>query len=179
MKYFYSITSLVLFAVILAFLVGCFNAYFYPMKYSVTIEKVAEEYQISASLIASVANAESGFKEDAVSSKGAVGIMQIMPDTAKWLAEKMDVDYSEDMLKDAEYNIQMGAFYISYLKQIFSNQKTVLCAYNAGIGNVRQWLKDEKYSADGQSLKEVPLKATKNYVNRVLKNNYYYKNKYK
>ena len=118
MKYFYSITSLLLLAVVLAFLIGCFNAYFYPMKYSDTIEKVAEEYQISASLIASVANAESGFKEDAVSSKGAVGIMQIMPDTAKWLAEKMDVDYSKDMLKDAEYNIQMGAFYISYRNMI-------------------------------------------------------------
>ncbi len=179
MRYFYSIISLVLFAVILAFLLGCYNAYFYPMKYSETIEKVAQDYQISASLIASVANAESGFKENAISSKGAIGIMQIMPDTAKWLAEKMHIEYSEDMLKDAEYNIQMGAFYLAFLKQIFSNQKTVLCAYNAGIGNVRQWLKDERYSSDGQSLKEIPFKETKNYVNKVLKNNYYYKNKYK
>ena len=179
MKYFYSITSLVLLAVVLSFLVGCFNAYFYPMKYSDTIEKVAEEYQISASLIASVANAESSFKEDAVSSKGAVGIMQIMPETARWLADKMHIEFSEDMLKDAEYNIQMGAFYISYLKEIFSNQKVVLCAYNAGIGNIKKWLKDDRYSSDGQSLKEIPFKETKNYVNRVLKNNYYYKKKYK
>ena len=179
MKYFYSITSLFLLAMVVAFLIGCFNAYFYPMKYSDTIEKVAEEYQISASLVASIANAESGFNENAVSKKGAVGIMQIMPETARWLAEKMDVDYSKDMLKDAEYNIQMGAFYISYLKEIFSNQKVVLCAYNAGIGNVKKWLKDDRYSSDGQSLKEIPFKETKNYVNRVLKNNYYYKKKYK
>lgn len=179
MKYFYSITSLVLLAVVLSFLVGCFNAYFYPMKYSETIERVAGEYQISASLVASIANAESGFNENAVSKKGAVGIMQIMPETARWLAEKMDVDYNKDMLKDAEYNIQMGTFYISYLKEIFSNQKVVLCAYNAGIGNIKKWLKDDRYSSDGQSLKEIPFKETKNYVNRVLKNNYYYKKKYK
>ena len=179
MKYFYSITSLFLLAMVVAFLIGCFNAYFYPMKYSETIERVAGEYQISASLVASIANAESGFNENAVSKKGAVGIMQIMPETARWLADKMHIEFSEDMLKDAEYNIQMGAFYISYLKEIFSNQKVVLCAYNAGIGNIKKWLKDDRYSSDGQSLKEIPFKETKNYVNRVLKNNYYYKKKYK
>lgn len=179
MKYFYSIISLFLLAMVVAFLIGCFNAYFYPTKYSETIERVAGEYQISAALVASIANAESGFNENAVSKKGAVGIMQIMPETARWLADKMHIEFSEDMLKDAEFNIQMGAFYISYLKEIFSNQKVVLCAYNAGIGNVKKWLKDDRYSNDGQSLKEIPFKETKNYVNRVLKNNYYYKKKYK
>ncbi len=179
MKYFYSIISLILTIVILIFLIGCFNAYFYPMKYNEEIKIYAEKYQVEASLVASVACAESGFNENAISSKGAVGIMQLMPETAEWLCSKIGIDYDKEKLIDVNYNIEIGTYYLSYLINLFDNQKVALCAYNAGIGNVRNWLKNREYSKDGKTLNKIPFDETNNYVKKVNKNNYYYKNKYK
>ena len=67
--------------------------YFYPMKYSEEIIKTSQECGIESALLASVANVESGFRSDVISSKGAVGIMQIMPSTAKWIAQKYRKDF--------------------------------------------------------------------------------------
>ena len=149
------------------------------MSYSGEIRAVAEKYNVAPAIIAAVANVESGFNESAVSNKGAVGIMQIMPSTAKWLAAKAGVEYSEEGLKSAEYNLNLGSFYLSFLIKMFGDEKVAICAYNAGQGNVSTWLADERYSADGRTLTEIPFEETKNYLVKVLNNYNYYKNKYK
>lgn len=179
MRAFFSIFSLVVCAIILTYLVGCFYAYFYPMKYKEEIYEYSLEYQVDAALIASIANTESNFNERACSSKGAIGIMQLMPSTAKWIASKINEQYSEEKLYDGEYNIKLGSYYISYLISQFDDEKTAICAYNAGQGNVRQWLKNGEFSSDGKRLDKIPFKETKNYINRVYKNYNYYKNRYK
>ncbi len=179
MKTFFSIFSLIILAIILIFLLNCFNAYFYPMKYKDEIYNFSSKYQVNAALIASVANTESNFKETSISKRGAVGVMQIMPQTAQWLAKKMKVEYSDDLLLDGEYNIMIGSYYLSYLLNYFENEKVALCAYNAGQGNVSEWLKNTEYSEDGKTLKKIPFEETKNYINKVYKNYNYYKNKYK
>lgn len=166
-------------SIILVYSIGCFYAYFYPMKYYEEIVDVSQKYDIDGALVASIANVESNFKNDAKSNKGAIGIMQIMPSTAEWIASKLNKEYAEEMLYEPSYNIELGAYYLSYLIDSFGDEKLVICAYNAGQGNVSNWLANKEYSSDGKSLNKIPFKETENYLNKVAKNYRYYKNKYK
>lgn len=179
MKYFLSIISLLSCVVILVVSIMLVNNHFYPMTYKDEIINLSNKYNIEASLISSIANVESGMKSDAKSNKGALGIMQLMPTTAEWLANKMGVEYSEEKLYEADYNLELGSYYISYLKGLFDNEENVICAYNAGQGNVKTWLTDSRYSQDGKTLKIIPFKETKEYLNKVLKNRHYYQKRYK
>ena len=149
------------------------------MKYKEEIESVANSYNIKSALVASVVNSESGFNENAISNKGACGIMQIMPTTAQWVANKIGEEYSEEKLFDVAYNLKIGSYYLSYLINYFQDEKLAICAYNAGQGNVSNWLTNEEYSTDGKSLKKIPFKETEEYLNKVYKNYNYYSRKYK
>lgn len=179
MKTSFVIISLVICATILSFFIGSFYAYYYPMKYKEQIVEYSKSYEVDGALIASVANVESNFRENAISKKGAVGIMQILPSTAEWIAGQMGEEYNKDKLEEGEYNLKLGSFYLSYLIEYFGEIKLAVCAYNAGQGNVKNWLKDDRYSSDGIKLNKIPFKETENYLNKVLKNYKYYKNRYK
>lgn len=164
---------------ILTFCIGAFNAYFYPMTYKDEILKLGNDFGVKSGLIASVANVESNFNEKACSNRGAIGVMQLMPSTAQWIAGKLGESYSEEMLENGEYNLKLGSYYLSYLIDYFDDERLGICAYNAGQGNVSAWLKNQDYSKDGKTLEEIPFKETKNYLNKVYKNYNYYKNRYK
>lgn len=143
----------------------------YPIKYQKSVEKYCKQYDVDKYLVYSVMKQESNFKKGAVSRAGARGLMQITEDTFNWLSVKMKVDkYEYDDLFDPEVNIMYGVFFISYLQDRFEDNKTVTAAYNAGINVTRRWLKDERYSDDGISLKYIPYKETSNYVEIVNKN---------
>lgn len=143
----------------------------YPIKYQKAVEKYSKQYDVDKYLVYSVMKQESNFKKDAVSRAGARGLMQITEDTFNWLSIKMKVNkYEYDDLFDPEVNIMYGVFFISYLQERFEDDKTVTAAYNAGINVTRRWLKDERYSDDGISLKYIPYKETSNYVEIVNKN---------
>ncbi len=175
----YAILILLSIAIILTYTLGSFYAYFYPMTYSDEIIKYSELNNVDSALVASVINTESGFNRNSKSSKGALGLMQLMPSTAQWIASKLNLEYKEKDLFNVEYNINLGSYYLNYLINYFGDEKLGLCAYNAGQGNVSNWLKDETYSNDGKSLIKIPYKETENYLNKVYKNYHYYKNKYK
>ncbi len=177
MKSFFICLWSVLFVILLTFIINCFEGYLYPIKYSEEIKKYSEQNLISASLVASVINVESAYKKDCVSSKGAKGLMQIMPETAKWIAEKREMEFVEDKLFDIEYNIDFGCYYLSYLMRYFEDEDLAICAYNAGMGNVSKWLKDESLSENGKLVK-IPFEETNTYLNKVKKNIRHYKNKY-
>lgn len=179
MRMTFSLLSLVLVAIILTYTVGCVFAYLYPMSYSQEIKTYADKYDVDGAIVASVINTESSFNEYAMSNKGAIGLMQVMPSTAEWIAEKIGLDYSEEKLYEIEYNIEIGTYYLSYLTKYFNDEELALCAYNAGQGNVKSWLNNKEYSKDGKTLDKIPYEETKNYLNKVYKNYYYYKNKYK
>ncbi|MGL5257874.1 MAG: lytic transglycosylase domain-containing protein [Proteocatella sp.] len=143
----------------------------YPIKYQKAVEKYSKQYDVDKYLVYSVMKQESNFKKDAVSRAGARGLMQITEDTFNWLSVKMKVNkYEYDDLFDPEVNIMYGVFFISYLQDRFEDNRTVTAAYNAGINVTRRWLKDERYSDDGISLKYIPYKETSNYVEIVNKN---------
>ena len=73
------------------------------------------------------------------------------------------------MLLEPSINIKIGCYYLNYLSEKFSSVETMLCAYNAGEGVVRSWLKDESYSIDGVSLVKIPYSQTNTYVDKILR----------
>lgn len=127
-----------------------------------------EKYDVRPELVLSMIKAESAFKSDAVSKKGAVGLMQLMPATAEYIAKKISYD-KKICLTDAECNITLGTAYFAYLKGLFNYDFEALCAYNAGEGIVRKWLTSEMYSADGVTLDIVPYAQTADYVSKISK----------
>lgn len=136
----------------------------YPLEYKQEITASSTEYSIDKYLVCAVIYTESHFNEDAVSGRGAVGLMQIMPDTGKWAAEKIGLNsYTESMLSNPEVNITIGCWYLSYLNNMFDNDiRKVLAGYNAGPANVKEWIKE-----DG-SLSDIPYEETEKYVKKVL-----------
>ena len=141
----------------------------YPQKYMEYVEPYAREYGLEENFVLAVIFAESSFDPEAVSHAGARGLMQLMPDTGAWLAGKLDMENVDaDDLFDPATNIRLGCYYLSYLEERLEDRELVLAAYNAGMGNVRKWLQDERYS-DGVQLLSIPIKETENYVEKTLR----------
>ncbi len=137
----------------------------YPVAYADFIVKYAKENELDPFLVMAVIKAESNFVPEAHSGI-AGGLMQLTEDTAKWNAEDMHYFGSYDYM-DPETNIMFGCHYLRHLIDIYKNVDTVLAAYNGGMGNVDEWLKNPDYSDDGKSLKYIPFPETRNYVVRV------------
>jgi len=150
---------------------------FFPLEYEKSIIEYSDMYNVDPNLVAAVINTESKFVVDASSSKGAIGLMQIMPDTGKWIAEKLELtNFKEEIIADPEMNIRMGTWYLKKLSNDFNGDYILtLAAYNGGPGNVTKWLEDEKYSSDGENLHKIPFKETKSYVQRVRFNHKIYR----
>lgn len=142
----------------------------YPLKYKQEIETAGYVNHVAPELLASLINEESSFDNLCESRAGAIGLMQLMPATAQWLASKMQVDFSVAKLYEPQYNINMGAYYLRYLLDRFGDEYTALCAYNAGEGQVKAWLLSKTYSSGDKVLNTTPYKETNAYVEKVLKN---------
>lgn len=145
-----------------------------PDEYVEYVEIYSAEFGVPEDLVWSVIKTESGFDSSAVSSKGAVGLMQLMPSTFEWLTDDILREYlGIGMLYDPETNIKYGTYYLSRLYNRFGDWDTAIAAYNGGEGNVSEWLKDKRYSDDGIKLKtdKIPdsYSETKNYVKKVNK----------
>lgn len=139
----------------------------YKLTYQTLIANNAEEYDLNPYLVAAVIHVESANNSEAVSPRGAVGLMQIMPDTGAWIAEKLNEPFSEAMLRDPATNIRYGCWYLRFLFDRFDVTNTAIAAYNAGHNKVAGWLDDTQYSGDGDALDEIPYEETKNYVDKV------------
>jgi len=149
--------------------VNLYYAYKYPVKYANIISNEASATQFDADFICAVIAVESGFKKYALSSKGAMGLMQILPSTAIIFTEQLDIELNDiNDLYDETINIRIGTTYLRYLKNKFFNIATVLAAYNAGETNVMSWLLDVNYSSDGATLITTPFKETNDYIDKVM-----------
>jgi soluble lytic murein transglycosylase len=135
----------------------------YPLKYKKYIIEAADLYNVDRVLIASVINAESSFRKDAISNKGAVGLMQIMPTTGEWVAGKIGIEFTAETLTDPRTNILIGTFYLNYLITKFGDTRTALIAYNAGEGKVRTWLAEQ----GALTLTTCPYPVTNRYADKV------------
>ena len=143
------------------------------IEYYELAKKYAEEYRIDIELVLATIDVESSFRKDVVSKAGAIGLMQIMPDTFNDLIERTGENYTTDDLYDPEVNIKYGCYYLRYLIDYFNDVNLSVAAYNAGIGNVNKWIKNSDYY-DGESLIVIPFKETQNYCKKISeKINYY------
>lgn len=145
------------------------KGWFYPQQYTAEVKAASEEFDVDRNLIYAVIHTESHFREEAESDAGAVGLMQLMPDTFTWLQQNLDgeVRYTEEDLKDPAVNIRYGTYYLSYLEDRYTSSYTAIAAYNAGFANVDGWLEDPAYSSDGVTLDDIPYPETKRYVEKV------------
>ena len=155
--------------------------YMYPYPYRQFIEYYADRYQMDECLIAGVALAESKFEPTAQSVHGAQGIMQIMPETAAWIAYQIeDDDFSAAEMYEPEKNIKYGTWYLASLnEEFFGNKVLMLAAYNAGRGNVHEWMEKYGWDENFSDYKQIPFPETREYVQKVLKYERKYKKLYK
>jgi soluble lytic murein transglycosylase len=146
----------------------------YPIKYREEIEANAAKYGIDPLLVAAIIRVESNYKPKLVSSKGAVGLMQLMPETAQWILNMEGFSaLTMDSLNDPKSNIMMGSKYINLLNHQFnSNLAEVLAAYNAGPGNVSKWRETNIWDGTLENINQIRFWETRKYVDRVV---YYYK----
>lgn len=145
-----------------------------PVKYQTEIDKYAAKFSLEPELLAAIIYVESRFDKYSLSPKGAVGLMQLMPSTAFWVAEELGYnDFQLEDLEEVELNIKFGSWYFSYLYHKFDQDliKTI-AAYNAGESNVRNWIK----AGWGGDIKEkLPYNETDNFVRRVISTRDYYR----
>ena len=126
----------------------------YPMTYAPEIRAAAAEFSLDPAYVASVVLAESSFDAEAVSSVGAIGLMQIMPATGEWIAGKLeDEPFDVQRLYQPEVNLRYGCWYLRFLLDRYDGDMyTASTAYHQGQGRVDQWLEDPQYSEDGRTL---------------------------
>lgn len=155
--------------------------YLYPYDYQDTINFYADRYEVDRNLVASVILAESKFRQDATSVHGARGLMQIMPETGSWIATQIEDDsFSVDKLYNVNMNIKYGTWYLSELQTEFEgNEVLALAAYNAGRGNVYEWMEKYHWDIDFKDYTKIPFPETREYVKRVLENKKHYNKLYK
>lgn len=131
----------------------------YPLRYSEYVRVHANEHGLDPAFLAAVIYSESKFRSDAVSSSGAIGLMQLTPTTARGIAIRTGGNaFRTQDLYNPEINIRYGAWYLDNLFKKYGSETLVLAAYNAGQGNVDRW------RADGEGIQ---FPETRAYVVRV------------
>ena len=148
----------------------------FPIKHSGIITRYANEYGLPEMLVYGVIFTESRFVDNAVSEKGASGLMQLTKITADWGKEQLSIEnYDYANIFEADMNIRLGCWYLDKLISQYGDVDTALAAYNAGSGNVSKWLNDSRYSNDGKTLYNIPFRETEQYVKRVNRNSQIYR----
>lgn len=138
---------------------------YYPLQHQDLIEDSAVRHQVSPFLVAAVIQAESSWDAAAKSGAGAVGLMQILPSTAKELARRGTVDVDEFPVEDLDepaVNIEYGTAYLRYLVERYHEIETALAAYNAGLANVDTWTEE-----GGDIREQIEFPETKHFVLKV------------
>ena len=174
---------LVVAAVIAFALVGGWTiverTWLYPYDYRSYIETSAAQQRADPFLVAAVIKHESKFQSTARSDGGAVGLMQLMPQTAAWIAGQLGEPFTEDYLYDPALNIRYGVWYLAELEREFGgNDILALAAYNAGRGNVREWMERWHWTDQFDEIEAIPYPETRLYVRRVLEDREQYKRLY-
>lgn len=139
----------------------------YPVHHAEDIRDSASRHGVDPLLACAVIKCESNWDEGAVSGVGALGLMQVMPETAQDLARMGLVEasaYDPSSLMDPTVNIEYGCAYLGYLQEHLSSEEEVVAAYNAGIGAVQKWV-----SGGGSITEKIEYPETRAYLDRVLK----------
>ncbi|MFV9511174.1 lytic transglycosylase domain-containing protein [Tepidibacillus sp. LV47] len=159
-----------LFLVFLAINSRAIWKFMYPIKYEKQIKVYTSEFRVDPYLVLAIIQVETRFQKDKQSAKGAIGLMQIMPDTAKWIAEKGGFPpHMAKNLHQPDNNIAFGSWYLAQMHQRFNgNIYATIAAYNAGPRNVEKWMQQGLWDGSFEQLNRIPFGETRHYVQRVL-----------
>lgn len=142
----------------------------YPKLHWEKAKQYGEAFGVDPYLIEAIVKVESNFRATAKSKSGAIGLMQVMPETGKWAAGVLNTgNYYDNMLLDPDFNIMIGSWYISYLLKQYEESTPAIAAYNAGASNVDGWLDDGTWSGEADSISDIPFRETSDFVRRVLR----------
>jgi soluble lytic murein transglycosylase len=131
----------------------------YPLRYDSIVRAHAQHYDLDPAFLAAVIEDESKFDSNAKSSAGAIGLMQLQPETAKGIAIRTGGSkFVLSDLYDPELNVRYGAWYLHHLMQKYGDERLALAAYNAGQENVDRW------RAAGE---DIQFPETRAYVDKV------------
>ena len=112
----------------------------FPIDYHDEILRWCAAYELEPAWVASVIRNESGFRPSVMSPAGAIGLMQIMPETGEWIAQQLQLtSFTTTLLEDVSLNLAMGTWYLQYLLDRFPTRDAALMAYNAGPTNAEHW----------------------------------------
>jgi soluble lytic murein transglycosylase len=136
-----------------------------PLRWREAVTAAARENGLDPWLIAGIARQESGFVAHAMSPRGAIGVLQLLPSTARLHARALGLDPQPD-LRDPELNLRLGARELSTLMRRFGTIEPALAAYNGGLTRVRGWWK--RWPDRHRFTEEIPVPETYNYVRRVV-----------
>ncbi|MDO4177637.1 MAG: lytic transglycosylase domain-containing protein [Phascolarctobacterium sp.] len=159
--------------------------YVYMWDYQQDIITYSKKNNVDPFLVAAIIKNESHYDHKAKSPVGAIGLMQIMPETGQWIAKQMGIkDFKTEDLFTSRTNIRMGCWYVGELYHEFQgNMALVMMAYNAGRGQTNIWMKENNWNYDFNHPENIPYPETREYVQRVLQDRdryyLYYKNKLK
>lgn len=152
----------------------------YPLEHENVIREAAKKNDVDPALVAAVIYVESGFDERARSPRGAVGLMQILPETAAQIArETGGSDFVAEDLENPSVNVRYGTYYLRRsLDQFEGNTLAAVAAYNAGGGAVREWKVEAEAEGHGLRAEDIPYPETRAYVDDVLRVREVYRDTY-
>lgn len=145
----------------------------YPFPFMQTIEQWSQQRQLNPMLVTALIRQESRFEPAIESSAGALGLMQVMPDTADWIAKQINLkNYN---LRTPEDSIKLGTWYLDHTHDEYAdNSLMAVASYNAGPGAVADWVKEFGTSDPDQFVEQIPYPETKGYVKSVFENYWNY-----
>lgn len=144
----------------------------YPSPYLNLVNKYSKIYDVDPACAYAVMREESNFKNDIVSYKNAIGLMQIMPSTGQFISQKLKLHNYD--LTNPEDNIKMGTYYLKFLERYFDKKEYILASYNAGPGRAKQWHSSYKNFSDDIKLELIPIYETRDYIRKVMQSYFIY-----
>ncbi|MCT7965639.1 transglycosylase SLT domain-containing protein [Laspinema sp. D1] len=145
----------------------------YPFPYADLIQKASKEEQMNPLLVTALMRQESRFMPKIRSSVGAVGLMQVMPETGSWAAQSMGIKNFN--LEDPEDNIKIGTWYLDFTHgQYKDNSMLAVASYNAGPSNVASWIEQFGFNDPDEFADKIPFPETNGYVKHVFENYWNY-----
>jgi soluble lytic murein transglycosylase len=150
----------------------------YALPYEDSIRRWSTRQGLDPMLVAGLIHQESAFESQARSNKNAIGLMQLLPGTARTLARTQKIGYSQARLTDPDYNLRLGTVYFAGLEKQLGSVEAALAAYNAGEDRVALWTAGPSYREQAEFVDSIPFTETRQYVEIIARNAEIYRRLY-
>lgn len=140
----------------------------YPLDYEPSIQAAAKRHAVDPYLITAMIRVESSFDPEVKSPKGAVGLMQVLPSTARYVEKRRGNSRLTTSLVRPAYNIDIGTAYFRYLVDRYGTTEYALAAYNGGEANVDKWIAGRESETPREVVRDFPFPETRAFVRKVL-----------